>query len=78
MRGLAVRPVPIAKADRRRCYCSSESLSLQPTEEGQFSGFVFLFFFFFYEYDVAGELPGQTPSFSIGSLTRRKKEKKNL
>lgn len=29
----------LVKANRRRCYCSSEPLSLQPTEEGQFSFF---------------------------------------
>ena len=28
------------KANRRRCYCSSEPLSLQPTGEGQLSFFL--------------------------------------
>lgn len=51
----------LVKANRRRCYCSSEPLSLQPTEEGQFS-------FFFCEYYFAGEMPEQTPRFSSKSL----------
>lgn len=51
----------LVKANRRRCYCSSEPLSLQPTE-GQFS-------FFLGEYRFAGEMPEKPPRFSSKSLS---------
>lgn len=50
----------LVKANRRRCYCNSEPLSLQPTE-GQFS-------FFFGEYSFAGDMPEKKPRFSSKSL----------
>ena len=53
----------LIKANRRRCYCSSEPPSLQRSEEGQFP------FFFFGEYDFVGKMPEQTTM--IHSVTSR-------
>lgn len=58
-----------SKSQQASLLLQNECLSLQPTEEGQFS-----FFFFFCEYDFSGKMPKQTPRFSSKSLMHNNSE----
>lgn len=69
---VAARSVSTVRANRRRCYCSSEPLSLQSTVEGQWT-----FPPPFCECDFAGETPEQTPSKSLCRLMHIKSENRH-